>query len=176
MRLGERTYTRPMPARPKITIYTDGSSRGNPGRGGFGTVLLSGARRKEISVGYEKTTNNRMELLAVVAGLEVLKLPSEVTLYSDSRYVIDALNKGWLQGWKRRGWVKADKQPVKNVDLWRRLDAAAAGHEITWKWVKGHAGNRENERCDELATGAADGDQLRVDRGFIQQQQGELGL
>ena len=166
-----------MPARPNITIYTDGSSRGNPGRGGFGTLLISGTRRKEIAVGYQKTTNNRMELLAAIAGLEVLKRPSDVTLYSDSKYVIDAVNKGWLNGWKRRGWIKSDKQPVKNVDLWKRLDAAAAEHAVTWKWVKGHAGHPENERCDELATSAADGDDLKPDRGFEQQQQqGDLGL
>ncbi len=165
-----------MPARPNITIYTDGSSRGNPGPGGFGTLLISGERRKEISVGYQKTTNNRMELLAAIAGLEVLKRASDVTLYSDSKYVVDAINKGWLQGWKRRGWIKSDKQPVKNIDLWKRLDAAAAEHEVTWKWVKGHAGNPENECCDELATTAADGDDLKPDRGFEQQQQRELDL
>ncbi len=165
-----------MPARPNITIYTDGSSRGNPGPGGFGTLLISGERRKEISVGYQKTTNNRMELLAAIAGLEVLKRASDVTLYSDSKYVIDAINKGWLRGWKRRGWIKSDKQPVKNIDLWKRLDAAAAEHEVTWKWVKGHAGNPENERCDKLATTAADGDDLKPDRGFEQQQQRELDL
>ncbi|MGI9244551.1 MAG: ribonuclease HI [Verrucomicrobiales bacterium] len=154
---------------PKITIYTDGSSRGNPGPGGFGTLLIAGSKRKEISVGYQRTTNNRMELLAAIAGLEVLKRTSSVTLYSDSKYVIDAINKGWLRGWKRRGWIKSDKKPIKNIDLWKRLDAASADHEITWKWVKGHAGNPNNERCDELATSAADSGNLRPDRGFEQQ-------
>ncbi len=158
----------PTPA-PVITIYTDGSSRGNPGPGGFGTLLICGPKRKEVSAGYVRTTNNRMELLAAIAGLEVLKRPSIVTLHSDSKYLIDALNKGWLKGWKRRGWIKSDKQPVKNIDLWKRLDAAAASHEITWKWVKGHAGNPNNERCDELATNAADSSKLRPDRGFEQQ-------
>lgn len=160
-----------MPARPQITIYTDGSSRGNPGPGGFGTLLISGEKRKEIAIGYERTTNNRMELLAAIAGLEVLKLPSDVTLFSDSKYVIDSINKKWLQGWKKRGWVKSDKKPVKNIDLWKRLDAAVQPHSITWKWVKGHAGNPNNERCDQLATEAADGDDLKPDRGFEQQEE-----
>lgn len=166
-----------MPA-PVITIYTDGSSRGNPGPGGFGTVLLSGQKRKEISAGYTRTTNNRMELLAAIAGLEVLKQPSVVTLYSDSKYLIDAINKRWLASWKKRGWIKSDKQPVKNIDLWKRLDAAAARHEITWRWVRGHAGNANNERCDALATAAADSGNLRPDKGFEQQQAAppELGL
>ena len=151
---------------PKITIYTDGSSRGNPGPGGFGTLLISGSRRKELSGGFSKTTNNRMELLATISGLEALKRPSCVTLHSDSRYVIDAMTKRWLDGWKARGWRKADKQPVKNVDLWKRLDAAAQPHDITWRWVKGHAGNANNERCDKLATSAADGQDLPPDLGF----------
>jgi ribonuclease HI len=155
---------------PKISIYTDGSSRGNPGPGGFGTLLICGEKRKEVSAGYVRTTNNRMELLAAIAGLEVLKRPSVVTLHSDSKYLIDAINKGWLKGWKRRGWTKSDRQPVKNIDLWQRLDAAAATHEVTWKWVRGHAGNRNNERCDELATSAADSTNLRPDRGFEQQE------
>jgi len=152
--------------KPHITIYTDGSSRGNPGPGGFGTLLICGPKRKEISKGYIKTTNNRMELMAAIAGLEVLKMPSVVTLTSDSKYVIDAINKKWLQGWKKRGWIKSDKKPVKNVDLWKRLDAAAEPHEVTWKWVRGHTGHTENERCDVLATEAADGDNLKPDAGF----------
>lgn len=157
--------------KPKITIYTDGSSRGNPGPGGFGTLLISGPKRKELSGGFARTTNNRMELIAAIAGLEVLKRSSIVTLHSDSKYVIDAINKRWLDSWKKRGWKKSDKQPVKNIDLWKRLDAAAAGHEVTWKWVRGHAGNANNERCDELATGAADGEDLALDRGFEVQEQ-----
>lgn len=151
---------------PKVTIYTDGSSRGNPGPGGFGTLLISARKRKEISGGFAKTTNNRMELLAAIAGLEVLITPADVTLYSDSKYVVDAINKRWIDGWKKRGWIKSDKQPVKNIDLWKRIDAAAAKHEVTWNWVKGHAGNPNNERCDELATTAADGDNLPPDPGF----------
>ena len=150
----------------KITIYTDGSSRGNPGPGGYGTLLISGVRRKELSEGFARTTNNRMELLAAIAGLEALKRPSSVTLHSDSRYVVDAINKNWLGSWKKRGWKKADKQPVKNADLWKRLEAAAEPHDVTWKWVRGHAGNANNERCDELATGAADAPKLPPDPGF----------
>jgi ribonuclease HI len=107
-----------------------------------------------------------MELLAAIAGLEVIKTASDVTLYSDSKYLVDAFNKNWLKGWKRRGWIKSDKQPVKNVDLWKRIDAAAARHDVTWKWVKGHAGNTHNERCDTLATTAADGSALPPDPGF----------
>jgi len=153
----------------EITIYTDGSSRGNPGPGGFGTLLISGARRKELSGGYAKTTNNRMELLAAIIGLEALKKPAAVTIHSDSRYLIDAINKGWIGAWKKRGWRKADKQPVKNTDLWKRLEAAATAHDVTWKWVRGHAGNANNERCDELATSAADSGGLPPDPGFEEQ-------
>ena len=151
---------------PEITIYTDGSSRGNPGPGGYGTLLISGKRRKELSGGFARTTNNRMELLAAIAGLEALKRSSLVTLYSDSRYLVDAINKNWLGSWKKRGWRKADKQPVKNADLWRRLEAVAEAHDVTWKWVRGHAGNPNNERCDELATGAAEAPDLLPDTGY----------
>ena len=161
----------------EVTIYTDGSSRGNPGPGGFGTLLISGSRRKEISGGFARTTNNRMELMAAIAGLEALKRASFVTIHSDSKYVVDAMTKNWLSSWKRRGWKKADRQAVKNVDLWKRLEAAAQGHEITWKWVKGHAGNQFNERCDELATTAADGDRLPPDEGFGETpERSDLGL
>lgn len=152
----------------QVFIYTDGSSRGNPGPGGFGTVVRYGKHEKELCQGFKKTTNNRMELLAAISGLEVLKEPCKVTLYSDSRYLVDAKTKGWVEGWKKRGWKKADKSPVKNVDLWKRLEAAAEGHKIKWNWVKGHAGHEMNERCDLLATESADGLKggLVVDRGF----------
>lgn len=162
---------------PEVTIYTDGSSRGNPGPGGYGTLLISGTRRKELSGGFARTTNNRMELLAAITGLENLKISSSVTLHSDSKYVIDALNKGWLDSWKRRGWKKADKLPVKNRDLWQRLDAAAQAHQIIWKWVRGHAGNVNNERCDELATTAADSPGLPPDSGYLEEAKtGEFDL
>lgn len=146
----------------EVTIYTDGTARGNPdGQGGYGAVLLytdpSGKQyRKELSEGFAKTTNNRMELMAVIAALETLKRPCDVTLYSDSKYVTDAFNQHWIDGWRKRGWTKADRKPVLNRDLWERLLAAAAPHRIRWVWVRGHNGNRENERCDALATTAAD--------------------
>jgi len=128
-------------------------------------------RRREISGGFERTTNNRMELLAAISGLEALKQPCRVTLHSDSRYLVDAMNKGWLRGWKARGWLRAKGQQLKNADLWKRLDAAAARHEVDWRWVKGHAGHEENERCDGLADAAAKADQLAVDHGFLEEEE-----
>ena len=155
----------------RVTVYTDGSSRGNPGPGGFGTVLIyvdtkGVEHRKELSCGYRLTTNNRMELMAPIAALEALKRPCEVEIHSDSQYVVNAFNKRWIDGWQARGWKGADKKPVKNIDLWQRLLVAAAPHKVRWIWVKGHAGKELNERCDELATTAADGDDLLVDEGF----------
>ena len=154
-----------------VTIYSDGSSRGNPGPGGYGSVLhfrdsAGQLHVKELSAGYARTTNNRMELLGVIVALEALKRPCRVRVVSDSQYVINAFNQNWIAGWLKRGWKNAQKEPVKNVDLWQRLLAAAEPHDITWTWVKGHAGHPENERCDELATAAADGDTLLVDKGF----------
>lgn len=149
-----------------VTIYTDGACRGNPGPGGFGVVLLSGRHRLELSEGYRRTTNNRMELLAAIVALEQLNRPCRVTLHSDSRYLVDAMTKGWLRGWKSRGWQTAKKEPVKNPDLWKRLEAAAGPHQMTWKWVRGHAGQRENERCDELAVAAARQPGLPDDQGY----------
>ena len=145
----------------KVTIYTDGSSRGNPGPGGYGSVLLYTDRtgtlhKKEVSEGFADTTNNRMELMAAIAALEALNRPCEVDLYSDSRYLTDAFNKHWIESWIKRGWRKADRSEVLNVDLWQRLLEAAEPHSIRWIWVRGHAGNPMNERCDELATRAAD--------------------
>lgn len=134
-----------------VTIYTDGSSRGNPGPGGFGTVLLSGSHRKEISGGYRKTTNNRMELLAVIAGLEALKRTNtEVLIYSDSKYVVDSVEKGWLWGWVKKGF-----KGKQNADLWKRFIPVYKLQKVKFKWVKGHAGIPENERCDQLAVEAA---------------------
>ena len=155
---------------PQVTIFTDGAAKGNPGRGGFGSVLIArgGTARKELSGGFQRTTNNRMEILAAISALEALKHPCNVTLHSDSKYVIDTMTKGWIQSWKKNQWRKSDKQPVKNPDLWRRLDAAAAPHSIQWKWVKGHAGNKENERCDELANAAAYSKNLPEDEGFLE--------
>ncbi len=154
-----------------VSIFTDGSSRGNPGPGGYGCVLrcqLSTGEVKELelSQGYQVTTNNRMELLGVIVALEALKRPCRVTLYSDSQYVVNAFNQHWIEGWKKRGWKNAKKEPVKNIDLWKRLLTAMEPHEVTFVWVKGHAGHPENERCDELATTAADSSQLAIDEGF----------
>lgn len=134
-----------------VTIYTDGACSGNPGPGGWGAILRYQGHEKEISGGAPETTNNRMELLAVISALELLKEPCQVELYSDSKYVIDALEKGWVYGWKRRGWVKSDKKPAQNVDLWERLLPQLARHTMVYHWVKGHAENAYNNRCDELA-------------------------
>lgn len=145
----------------KVTLYSDGASRGNPGPGGYGTILQYTDRagvlhEKEISEGFRDTTNNRMELMGVIAGLEALLKPCSVDVWSDSQYVIKAFNDHWIDGWKKRGWKKADGKPVLNEELWKRLLLAAEPHEITWHWVKGHDGHPENERCDALATAAAD--------------------
>ena len=138
---------------PTVEIFTDGACSGNPGPGGWGAVLRYGAVEKELSGGESATTNNRMELMAAIAALEALKRPCRVTLYTDSTYLRDGITK-WLPSWKARGWKTAAKEPVKNVDLWQRLEAAAARHEIDWHWVRGHAGHPENERADALARGA----------------------
>ncbi len=134
-----------------VTVYTDGACSGNPGPGGWGAVLLYGSHRKEISGGAPATTNNRMELTAVIEALKLLKEPCQVALYSDSKYVIDALEKGWAWGWKRRGWVKSDKKPALNPDLWEELLRLTQTHKLEYHWVKGHASNPLNNRCDELA-------------------------
>lgn len=157
--------------RMHVEAWSDGSSRGNPGPGGYGAVLRyvgpdGTAHERELSAGYRRTTNNRMELMGAIAALEALRRPCAVTMTTDSQYVCNAFNQHWIAGWQKRGWKTASKQPVKNVDLWRRLIAAAAPHEVTWVWVKGHAGHPENERCDALATAAADGRALLDDAGF----------
>lgn len=156
-----------------VEIFTDGASRGNPGPGGYGTILKytdpqGATHQKELSQGFRCTTNNRMELLAVIVGFEALKRPCTVDLYSDSKYVVDAFNQHWVDGWLKRNWKNAKKEPVKNIDLWQRLLKAKEPHTVTFHWVKGHAGHPENERCDELATTAADGSHLLEDEGFAQ--------
>ena len=151
-----------------VTIHTDGAARGNPGPGGYGVVQEFDGRRKQLAQGFARTTNNRMELMAAIAGLEALKERCRVTLHSDSRYLIDALTKGWLKGWKARHWIKADRQPVKNIDLWQRLEEAARRHQVEWKWLRGHAGHAENEACDRLAVKAASAPGLPPDEGFEQ--------
>jgi len=136
--------------KPAVVIYTDGACSGNPGPGGWGAILIAGGHRKELSGGEPATTNNRMELMAAIAALEALKAPSRVDMHTDSQYVRNGIRQ-WIHAWKQRGWKTADRKPVKNVDLWQRLDAARNRHEVEWHWVKGHAGNAENERADELA-------------------------
>lgn len=154
-----------------VKIYTDGAARGNPdGPGGYGSVLeyvdIKGELHvKEISQGYVRTTNNRMELMAVIAGLEALNRPCTVEVYSDSQYVVNAFNQHWVDGWIKKGWKRGKNEPVKNVDLWKRLLDAKSRHSVTFHWVKGHDGHPQNERCDELATTAADGTELIVDEG-----------
>ncbi|MGE4586604.1 MAG: ribonuclease HI [Mangrovibacterium sp.] len=147
---------------PNVTIYTDGAARGNPGPGGYGVVLLSGSYRRELSGGFRCTTNNRMELLAVITGLEALKLvPCRVTVYSDSRYVVDAVEKGWLAGWVMKGFKNR-----KNPDLWKRFLEVYRRHEVRFVWVKGHADIPENERCDRLAVEASMAARLPEDAGY----------
>ena len=137
-------------ARPHVTIWTDGACSGNPGPGGWGAVLVAGTREKDLSGGEAATTNNRMELMAAISALEALRKPSLVDIHTDSQYLRGGIT-GWIKGWKRNGWKTADKKPVKNVDLWQRLDALTGIHEVRWHWVKGHAGNELNERADQLA-------------------------
>ena len=146
-----------------IILYTDGSSRGNPGPGGYGAILMSGDKRKELSAGYRRTTNNRMELLAVIAGLQALKKPGmNVTVYSDSQYVVKAVKEGWLNKWLATNFAKGKK----NKDLWVKFYDLFRQHHVKFVWVKGHADNAFNNRCDELATTAADGKNLLVDEGY----------
>jgi len=147
----------------KITVYTDGSALGNPGPGGYGIVMISGKHRKEISQGYSHTTNNRMELLAIIVALETIKLDkADVIVYSDSKYVVDAIEKGWVFSWVKKGFKNK-----KNPDLWRRFLAIYPKHRVKFSWVKGHAGNPLNERCDQLAVEAAKGTNLLEDAGYL---------
>ena len=135
----------------KLDIYTDGACSGNPGKGGWGAVLVYKGAEKEISGAEKQTTNNRMELTAVIKALQLLKEPCEVNLTTDSKYVCDAVNKGWVYGWKKKGWIKSDKKPALNVDLWEELLEQLKIHDVTFNWVKGHNGHPYNERCDKLA-------------------------
>ncbi len=150
----------------EVALFTDGSCLGNPGPGGYGAVLRYQEHIKELSQGFLLTTNNRMELMAVIEGLAALKEPCLVHLTTDSQYVKNGMT-SWLKGWKRNNWRTSTKQAVKNKDLWQRLDQECARHEISWHWVKGHAGHPENERCDELARNAASGDRKLPDEGFV---------
>lgn len=156
----------------KVMIYTDGAARGNPdGPGGYGAVLhyidnQGVLHEKVMSAGYKRTTNNRMELMAAIVALEALNRPCQVELYSDSKYLTDAFNQGWIDNWVRNNWKRGKSGPVKNIDLWERLLAAKQKHQVTFCWVKGHAGHPQNERCDLLATSAADGQELLTDEGL----------
>jgi len=156
-----------------VTMYTDGSCLGNPGPGGYGAVLIYGeykgkdaANYKELAQGYKNTTNNRMELLAVIVGLDSLTRSCSVTLWTDSKYVQQAITKGWLRNWQKNGWKTAAKKPVKNQDLWRRLQPLIQKHDVTFNWVKGHSGHMFNERVDDLARNAASGSGLLEDEGM----------
>lgn len=163
----------------QVDLYSDGSSRGNPGPGGYGCILVAKTKdgkthEREFSCGFSLTTNNRMELLGVIVGFEALKRPCKVHVVTDSQYVVNAFNKDWISGWVAKGWKGSNNKKVKNVDLWQRLLAAMRDHEATFEWVKGHAGHPYNERCDELATIAADSDDLVEDAGFTPEEHLDL--
>ncbi len=149
-----------------VELFSDGACSGNPGKGGYGTILKYGEIKKEISGGFRLTTNNRMEIIGVLEGFEKLKEPCNVIVTSDSKYVIDALSKGWVYGWQKKGWIKSDKKRAQNVDLWERLLKEIAKHNVTYNWIKGHAGHPENERCDHLAVSAYSGDDLMIDAEY----------
>ncbi len=156
-----------------VVIYTDGGCIGNPGPGGYGVVLLSQGRRKELSGGFRLTTNNRMELMGAIVGLEALTMPCEVTLYSDSKYVVDAMELGWAKRWQANGWRRNKKEKAVNPDLWQRLLEVCKKHEVRFQWVKGHAGNLENERCDYLANSTAMQKNLPEDKGYVPERRAE---
>jgi ribonuclease HI len=150
----------------QVTMYTDGACKGNPGPGGYGAVLLYGDRRKEISGGFRRTTNNRMEILAAIEGLSALRQKCEVTLYTDSEYLSRAITQGWARRWRENGWKRNKREKAVNPDLWQRLLDLCDHHEVHFHWVRGHAGNPENERCDQLAVAAASLADLPIDKGY----------
>jgi len=155
--------------RKHVTIYTDGACLGNPGPGGYGIVMMFMKHRREIARGYRKTTNNRMEVLAAIVGLEVLEEPCRVTLVSDSQYLVNAISKGWAKKWQANGWKRNKKERALNPDLWERLLAVCEGHDVEFKWVRGHTGNKENECCDRLATHAAETSATEIDSEYESQ-------
>ena len=155
-----------MDALKTVEIYTDGACLGNPGPGGYGVVLLCGDLRKELSGGYRLTTNNRMEMMAAIVGLRSLKYPCAVTLYTDSQYVVNAMTKGWAKKWQANGWKRNKTDNAVNPDLWEQMLALCKEHDVTFRWVRGHAGNVENERCDRLAVTAAKQPNLEPDLGY----------
>ena len=150
----------------KIDIYTDGGALGNPGKGGYGAILVYGDHRKEISGGYQHTTNNRMEMMACIKALEMLKEPCEVTIYSDSKYLVDSVTKGWAKRWQANNWKRNKKDKAENIDLWEILLKLLDKHKVTLNWVKGHSGHPENERCDEMVKEAATQENLQEDTGY----------
>jgi ribonuclease HI len=162
--------TNPMPTRTlinkEVTIYTDGACLGNPGPGGYGVLMYYGSQQKQISGGFRLTTNNRMEILAAIEALKVLKEPCAVTLYSDSRYLVDAMMKGWAERWQQNDWKRNQKERAKNVDLWEKLLDLCQQHQVNFVWVRGHNGNADNEYCDRLAVSAAGQPDLATDIGY----------
>ena len=150
----------------EVELYTDGACSGNPGAGGYGVVLIYGSHTKELSGAYRETTNNRMELMAVIQGLAALKKPCLVNLYSDSRYIVDAMNKGWVKRWKSNNWMRNKNEPAKNIDLWKQILELAGQHRVRWNWVKGHASNTYNNRCDQLAREAITSQTQQPDLGY----------
>ncbi len=163
------------PSPGEIVMYTDGGCAGNPGPGGYGAIILDGESRREIAGGFRLTTNNRMELMACIAALETLTGPANVVLHSDSRYVVNGIGQGWARKWRANGWMRTKTEAARNCDLWARLLDLCDRHRVRFVWVHGHAGNRENERCDELATGAAQGPGLREDQGYLRSLAGAPG-
>ena len=159
-----------MPDQKQVTIYTDGSCLNNPGPGGYGAVLLFGSQRREISGGFRLTTNNRMEIMAVISALEALKEPCQITLYSDSQYVVNAMTKGWARRWQVNDWKRNKKELAVNPDLWERLLMVSQPHDVDFRWLRGHSGIVENERCDRLAFAAANQSGLPEDSGYRTQQ------
>ncbi len=153
-------------SKKEIIIYTDGACTGNPGPGGYGVVLLYNNHRKELSGGFRLTTNNRMEMMAAIVGLQTLNQPCQITLHSDSKYLVDAMTKGWARKWQANGWKRNKKEPAKNPDLWQQLIELCDQHQVKFCWVKGHAGHAENERCDQLAVAAARQANLPIDEGY----------
>lgn len=153
-------------SKPEVIIYTDGGALGNPGPGGYGAVILHAGLRKELSGGYRLTTNNRMELTAAIKALSALNKPSQVTLHTDSKYLVDAVTQGWAKRWRANGWKRNKKEKALNPDLWQQLLRLLENHQVEFVWVKGHSGNRENERCDYLAVQAAKGKNLPEDKGY----------
>lgn len=150
----------------RVEIYTDGACRGNPGPGGWAAILVCGKKEKELTGGEPQTTNNRMELTAAIEGLRALKQPSKVTLYSDSRYLVDGMTKGWARSWRARGWKRSSREPALNADLWAQLLELSEKHQVTFVWLRGHAGDPENERCDQLSVQAASRPGLPPDPGY----------